>query len=162
MDKIGLESPRSAIVHTMDEAAAALETVGLPAVIRPSFTLGGTGGGIAYNRDEYEHFVRTGLEASPTTEVLIDESLVGWKEYEMEVVRDRADNAIIICSIENVDPMGVHTGDFDHRRAGADADRQGISADALGVALRCCGKSASKQAVPTSSSQSIRRPVGWS
>jgi carbamoyl-phosphate synthase large subunit len=111
MDKIGLESPRSAIVHTMEEAAAALETVGLPAVIRPSFTLGGTGGGIAYNRDEYEHFVRTGLEASPTTEVLIDESLVGWKEFEMEVVRDRADNAIIICSIENVDPMGVHTGD---------------------------------------------------
>jgi carbamoyl-phosphate synthase large subunit len=111
MDKIGLESPRSAIVHTMEEAAAALESVGLPAVIRPSFTLGGTGGGIAYNRDEYEHFVRTGLEASPTTEVLIDESLVGWKEYEMEVVRDRADNAIIICSIENVDPMGVHTGD---------------------------------------------------
>lgn len=111
MDRIGLESPRSAIVHTMEEAAAALESVGLPAVIRPSFTLGGTGGGIAYNRDEYEHFVRTGLEASPTTEVLIDESLVGWKEYEMEVVRDRADNAIIICSIENVDPMGVHTGD---------------------------------------------------
>src|SRR6476646_8599532 len=111
MDKIGLESPRSAIVHSMEEAAEALVTVGLPAVIRPSFTLGGTGGGIAYNRDEYEHFVRTGLEASPTTEVLIDESLVGWKEYEMEVVRDRADNAIIICSIENVDPMGVHTGD---------------------------------------------------
>src|SRR6059058_161540 len=111
MDRIGLESPRSAIAHSMEEAADALETVGLPAVIRPSFTLGGTGGGIAYNRDEYEHFVRTGLEASPTTEVLIDESLVGWKEYEMEVVRDRADNAIIICSIENVDPMGVHTGD---------------------------------------------------
>src|SRR3569623_38368 len=111
MDKIGLESPRSAIVHSMDEAAAALETVGLPAVIRPSFTLGGTGGGIAYNREEYERIVRTGLEASPTTEVLIDESLVGWKEYEMEVVRDRADNAIIICSIENIDPMGVHTGD---------------------------------------------------
>jgi len=111
MDKIGLESPRSAIIHTMEEAAAALESVGLPAVIRPSFTLGGTGGGIAYNRGEYEHFVRTGLEASPTTEVLIDESLVGWKEYEMEVVRDRADNAIIICSIENIDPMGVHTGD---------------------------------------------------
>jgi carbamoyl-phosphate synthase large subunit len=111
MDKIGLESPRSAIVHSMEEAAAVLDSVGLPAVIRPSFTLGGTGGGIAYNRDEYEYFVRTGLEASPTTEVLIDESLVGWKEYEMEVVRDRADNAIIICSIENIDPMGVHTGD---------------------------------------------------
>src|SRR6476619_2053242 len=82
MDRIGLESPRSAIIHTVEEAAAALENVGLPAVIRPSFTLGGTGGGIAYNRDEYEHYVRTGLEASPTTEVLIDESLVGWKEYE--------------------------------------------------------------------------------
>ena len=111
MDRIGLESPRSAIVHSWDEAAAALDEVGLPAVIRPSFTLGGTGGGIAYNRAEYEHFVRSGLDASPTTEVLIDESLVGWKEYEMEVVRDTADNAIIICSIENIDPMGVHTGD---------------------------------------------------
>src|SRR5690349_4471414 len=111
MDRIGLESPRSAIVHSMDEALAALEQVGLPAVIRPSFTLGGTGGGIAYNREEFEAIVRSGLEASPTNEVLIDESLVGWKEYEMEVVRDRADNAIIICSIENIDPMGVHTGD---------------------------------------------------
>jgi carbamoyl-phosphate synthase large subunit len=111
MDKIGLESPRSAIAHSMDEAVAALESVGLPAIIRPSFTLGGTGGGIAYNRDEFEAIVRGGLEASPTTEVLIEESVLGWKEYEMEVVRDRADNAIIICSIENIDPMGVHTGD---------------------------------------------------
>src|SRR5438874_2511202 len=111
MDRIGLESPRSAIAHSLEEAAEALETVGLPAVIRPSFTLGGTGGGIAYNREEYEAIVRSGLEASPTTEVLIDESVAGWKEYEMEVVRDRADNAIIICSIENIDPMGVHTGD---------------------------------------------------
>ena len=111
MDRIGLESPRSAIVHTMAEAWAALPDVGLPAVIRPSFTLGGTGGGIAYNREEFEGFIRSGLEASPTTEVLIDESVVGWKEYEMEVVRDRADNCIIICSIENIDPMGVHTGD---------------------------------------------------
>ena len=111
MDRIGLESPRSAIVHSVAEAVEALDMVGLPAVIRPSFTLGGTGGGIAYNREEYEAIVRTGLEASPTTEVLIDQSLVGWKEYEMEVVRDRADNAIIICSIENIDPMGVHTGD---------------------------------------------------
>jgi carbamoyl-phosphate synthase large subunit len=111
MDRIGLESPKSAVIHSIEEALGVLDTIGLPVVIRPSFTLGGTGGGIAYNRDEYLHFVRTGLEASPTTEVLIDESLVGWKEYEMEVVRDRADNAIIICSIENVDPMGVHTGD---------------------------------------------------
>jgi carbamoyl-phosphate synthase large subunit len=111
MDRIGLESPKSAVVHSVEEAVAALDTVGLPAVIRPSFTLGGTGGGIAYNREEYEAIVRSGLEASPTTEVLIDESVVGWKEFEMEVVRDKADNAIIICSIENVDPMGVHTGD---------------------------------------------------
>jgi carbamoyl-phosphate synthase large subunit len=111
MDSIGLESPRSAIAHSLDEALEALEHVGLPAIIRPSFTLGGTGGGIAYNRDEFEAIVRGGLEASPTTEVLIEESVLGWKEYEMEVVRDRADNAIIICSIENVDPMGVHTGD---------------------------------------------------
>ena len=111
MDRIGLESPKSAIVHSVAEAIEALDTVGLPAVIRPSYTLGGTGGGIAYNREEYERIVRSGLEASPTTEVLIDESVVGWKEYEMEVVRDRADNAIIICSIENIDPMGVHTGD---------------------------------------------------
>jgi carbamoyl-phosphate synthase large subunit len=111
MDKIGLESPRSTIAHSMEEALSALEGVGLPAIIRPSFTLGGTGGGIAYNRDEFEAIVRGGLEASPTTEVLIEESVLGWKEYEMEVVRDRADNAIIICSIENIDPMGVHTGD---------------------------------------------------
>jgi carbamoyl-phosphate synthase large subunit len=111
MDRIGLESPRSAIAHSLEEALAALEHVGLPAIIRPSFTLGGTGGGIAYNRDEFEAIVRGGLEASPTTEVLIEESVLGWKEYEMEVVRDRADNAIIICSIENIDPMGVHTGD---------------------------------------------------
>ncbi len=111
MDRIGLESPKSAIVHSVEEAVAALDRVGLPAVIRPSYTLGGTGGGIAYNRDEYEAQVRAGLEASPTSEVLIDESVVGWKEFEMEVVRDKADNAIIICSIENIDPMGVHTGD---------------------------------------------------
>ena len=111
MDKIGLESARSGIAHTMDEAFAVLDRTGLPAIIRPSFTLGGTGGGIAYNREEFEHIVRGGLIASPTTEVLIEESLLGWKEYEMEVVRDRKDNCIIICSIENVDPMGVHTGD---------------------------------------------------
>jgi carbamoyl-phosphate synthase large subunit len=111
MSKIGLESPRSAIAHSLPEAFAALETTGLPAIIRPSFTLGGTGGGIAYNREEFIEIVTGGLDASPTTEVLIEESVLGWKEYEMEVVRDRADNAIIICSIENVDPMGIHTGD---------------------------------------------------
>jgi carbamoyl-phosphate synthase large subunit len=111
MDKIGLDSARSGVANTVDEAFKVLETTGLPAIIRPSFTLGGTGGGVAYNRAEFEHIVRTGLDASPTTEVLIEESLLGWKEYEMEVVRDRKDNCIIICSIENVDPMGVHTGD---------------------------------------------------
>ncbi len=111
MDKIGLESARSGLAHSVDEAFAVLERTGLPAIIRPSFTLGGTGGGVAYNRAEFESIVRSGLDASPTTEVLIEESLLGWKEFEMEVVRDKHDNAIIICSIENVDPMGVHTGD---------------------------------------------------
>jgi len=111
MDRIGLESARSRIAHSLEEALEALEFTGLPAIIRPSFTLGGTGGGVAYNREEFIETVRKGLDASPTTEVLIEESLLGWKEYEMEVVRDRADNAIIICSIENVDPMGIHTGD---------------------------------------------------
>ena len=111
MSEIGIASPKSAIAHSMPEARAALADVGLPAVIRPSFTLGGTGGGIAYNRQEFEQIVASGLEASPTTEVLIEESVLGWKEFEMEVVRDRADNCIIVCSIENVDPMGIHTGD---------------------------------------------------
>ncbi|WP_095011020.1 carbamoyl-phosphate synthase large subunit [Tsuneonella mangrovi] len=111
MDKIGLESARSGVANTVEEAYAVLERTGLPAIIRPSFTLGGTGGGIAYNKAEFERIVREGLDASPTTEVLIEESLLGWKEYEMEVVRDRHDNAIIVCAIENVDPMGVHTGD---------------------------------------------------
>ncbi|OSZ66513.1 carbamoyl phosphate synthase large subunit [Sphingomonas sp. IBVSS2] len=111
MTRIGLESARSAIAHSEAEALAALEHVGLPAIIRPSFTMGGSGGGIAYNREEFIAIVRTGLDLSPTTEVLIEESLLGWKEYEMEVVRDRKDNAIIVCSIENVDAMGTHTGD---------------------------------------------------
>ncbi len=111
MTKIGLESARSGIAHSLDDALKVLERTGLPAIIRPSFTMGGTGGGIAYNREEFVQIVTGGLDASPTTEVLIEESLLGWKEYEMEVVRDKADNAIIICSIENIDPMGVHTGD---------------------------------------------------
>ena len=111
MAEIGIESPRSLIAHTLAEARIALATIGLPAVIRPSFTLGGTGGGIAYNREEFERIVQGGLDASPTTEVLVEESVLGWKEFEMEVVRDRADNCIIVCAIENVDPMGIHTGD---------------------------------------------------
>ncbi|BDG70145.1 carbamoyl-phosphate synthase large subunit [Roseomonas fluvialis] len=111
MTKIGIESPRSEVAHTMPEAWEALKIVGLPCVIRPSFTLGGTGGGIAYNKEEFDQIVASGLAASMTTEVLIEESVLGWKEFEMEVVRDRADNCIIICSIENLDAMGVHTGD---------------------------------------------------
>ncbi len=124
MDRIGLENPKATIVTApkrddgsrdldagMAEARAALEEIGLPAIIRPAFTLGGTGGGVAYNRDDYEHFCRSGMDASPVGQILIDESLLGWKEFEMEVVRDKADNAIIVCAIENVDPMGVHTGD---------------------------------------------------
>jgi len=124
MDRIGLENPKATIIAApklatgkydiaagLAEAMAAIEYVGLPAIIRPAFTLGGTGGGVAYNRDDYEAIVKSGLEASPVAQVLIDESLLGWKEFEMEVVRDRADNAIIVCAIENIDPMGVHTGD---------------------------------------------------
>ena len=111
MTAIGIESPRSMIARSLVEARQALAAVKLPVVIRPSFTLGGSGGGIAYNREEFEHIVGSGLEASPTHEVLIEESVLGWKEYEMEVVRDRNDNCIIVCAIENVDPMGVHTGD---------------------------------------------------
>ncbi len=124
MDRIGLENPKATIVAApkntdgrfdiptgLEDAMAALDEIGLPAIIRPAFTLGGTGGGVAYNRDDYFEICRRGLEASPVAQVLIDESLLGWKEYEMEVVRDKADNAIIVCSIENVDPMGVHTGD---------------------------------------------------
>ncbi len=111
MSEIGIDSPRSFIAHSLEEAREALAKIGLPAVVRPSFTLGGTGGGIAYNREEFDAISASGLAASPTTEVLIEESVVGWKEYEMEVVRDSADNCIIVCAIENVDPMGIHTGD---------------------------------------------------
>ena len=111
MTKIGLGSARSDVAHTLDESWAVQKTLGFPVIIRPSFTMGGTGGGIAYNAEEFETICKRGLEASPTTELLIEESLIGWKEFEMEVVRDKADNCIIVCSIENLDPMGVHTGD---------------------------------------------------
>ncbi len=124
MDRLGIENPRATIVTAPKKADGkadlnegerialeALEDIGLPAIIRPAFTMGGTGGGVAYNREDYIHFCRTGMDASPVNQILVDESLLGWKEYEMEVVRDTADNAIIVCSIENVDPMGVHTGD---------------------------------------------------
>ena len=126
MTKIGLETPRSMQTKTLPDALRILDDIGLPAIIRPSFTMGGTGGGIAYTKAEFIEIVERGIDASPTDEVLIEESVLGWKEFEMEVVRDKKDNCIIVCSIENLDPMGVHTGDFDHRRPGADADRQGI------------------------------------
>jgi len=111
MEKIGVPVPRSGLAHNYREAMEVVEQVGFPAIIRPSFTLGGTGGGIAYNREEYEQMVLAGIDASPTSEVLVEESVIGWKEYELEVMRDLADNVVIICSIENLDPMGVHTGD---------------------------------------------------
>src|SRR5881296_2263596 len=111
MARIGLACPRSTLAHSLEEALQVQAAIGFPAVIRPSFTLGGSGGGIAYNREEFVAICERGLEASPTHELLIEESVIGWKEFEMEVVRDRKDNCIIVCSIENVDPMGVHTGD---------------------------------------------------
>ena len=111
MTEIGLESPRAEIAHSLEDALEKQEGIGFPTIIRPSFTLGGSGGGIAYNREEFERIVTHGLEMSPTSEVLLEESVIGWKEFEMEVVRDRNDNCIIVCAIENFDPMGVHTGD---------------------------------------------------
>jgi len=111
MNSIGLETPKSFIAHTLEEANSKIDSIGLPAIIRPSFTLGGTGGGIAYNVEEFNQIVGDGLKNSPNSEVLVEESVIGWKEFEMEVVRDKSDNCIIICSIENIDPMGVHTGD---------------------------------------------------
>ncbi len=116
MTKIGLDQPRSGIAHSMEDAWGVQKQVGFPCIIRPSFTMGGTGGGIAYNVEEFEDICARGLDLSPTSELLIDESLIGWKEYEMEVVRDRNDNCIIICSIENFDPMGVHTPRFVRNR----------------------------------------------
>ncbi|MEK6750474.1 MAG: carbamoyl phosphate synthase large subunit, partial [Pseudomonadota bacterium] len=111
MTKIGLSTPRSFIAHSLEEALQVQVQIGYPVIIRPSFTLGGSGGGIAYNQDEFIEICERGFDLSPTKELLIEESVLGWKEYEMEVVRDRNDNCIIVCSIENVDPMGVHTGD---------------------------------------------------
>ena len=111
MKDIGLATPRAGIAHNLEEAWQVQEEVGFPTIVRPSFTLGGSGGGIAYNRDEFEDIVSRGLDQSPTGEVLLEESVIGWKEFEMEVVRDKNDNCIIVCSIENLDPMGIHTGD---------------------------------------------------
>lgn len=111
MQRIGLDMPYSVLAHDLDEAKAAMKEIGFPAIIRPSFTLGGTGGGIAYNKEDFLDICERGIDASPTNEVLIEKSIIGWKEFEMEVVRDNKDNCIIVCSIENLDPMGMHTGD---------------------------------------------------
>ncbi len=111
MESIGIKSPKSEIATSLDEAVKALDIIGLPAVIRPGFTLGGKGGGVAYNENDFREICMNGLDASPANQILIDQSLLGWKEFEMEVIRDKNDNAIIVCSIENFDPMGVHTGD---------------------------------------------------
>lgn len=149
------------IGHALGVAAQALDDVGLPAIIRPSFTLGGTGGGIAYNRSEFLEIIEAGLDASPTTEVLVEESVLGWKEYEMEVVRDTADNCIIICSIENIDPMGVHTGDsITVAPALTLSDKEYQSC----VTHRSpfCAKLVSRLAVQTFSLQSTRKMVALS
>ena len=130
MVKIGLEVPKSGLARTMDQARAVRELVKLPCVIRPAFTLGGTGGGIAYNQEEFEDIASRGLELSPISEILVEESVVGWKEFELEVMRDRADNVVIVCSIENLDPMGVHTGDSITVAPVADPDRPRIPAHA--------------------------------
>ena len=157
MDTLGLESAKSETVTTLEQAMAVLERIGLPSIIRPSFTLAGTGGGIAYNREQYRAIVEAGLAASPTTQVLIEESLLGWKEYEMEVVRDKNDNCIIVCSIENIDPMGVHTGDSITVAPGPDADRQGIPGRCATPRSPCCAASGWRPAARTCSSRSIRR-----
>lgn len=161
MTKIGLGSARSGIAHSMDEAWAVQKSVGFPTVIRPSFTLGGTGGGIAYNPEEFETICKRGIEASPTNELLIEESLLGWKEYEMEVVRDKADNCIIVCSIENLDPMGVHTGDsitVALRRRSPTRNTRSCATPRW----PCCARSASIPAARTCSSRSTRRTAAWS
>ena len=121
MKRIGLAVPQGGIATTLDEGLDIVDITAFPAIIRPAFTLGGTGGGIAYNRQEFEDIVRRGIDMSPVGQVLVERSVIGWKEFELEVMRDGADNVVIVCSIENIDPMGVHTG-IDHGGAGDDAD----------------------------------------
>ena len=175
MTRIGLGSARSGIAHSMEEALQVQGGIGFPVIIRPSFTLGGTGGGIAYNMEEFQEICKRGLEASPTNELLIEESLLGWKEYEMEVVRDRADNCIIVCSIENLDPMGVHTGDsitVAPAQTLTDKEYQIMRNASIAVLReiwntrscatprsRCCARSGWTRAARTCSSPSIPRTV---
>jgi carbamoyl-phosphate synthase large subunit len=152
MARAGLPVAHSGAAHSLDEALTIVKTTGFPAIIRPSFTLGGTGGGIAYNLEEFRAIVETGLDLSPVTQVLVEESVIGWKEFELEVMRDRADNVVIICSIENLDPMGVHTGD-----SITVAPAQTLTASTSACAIwpsPSCAPSASRPAAPTSSSPS--------
>ena len=139
MERIGLEVPRGQTVGSLDEARRAAQEIGLPCVVRPSFTLGGTGSSVAYNRDEFDGLVQRGLDLSPIHQVLLEESVLGWKEFEMEVMRDKDDNCVIICSIENFDPMGVHTGDSITVAPAQTLDRQGIPADARRLDRRDAG-----------------------
>jgi carbamoyl-phosphate synthase large subunit len=160
MQRIGLASPRSALAHSMEEALQLQAMVGYPAIIRPSFTLGGTGGGIAYNRQEFVEICQRGFDASPTREVLIEESVIGWKEFEMEVVRDRNDNCIIVCSIENLDPMGVHTAIRSRLRPRKRSPTRNTRSCAT-PRSRACARSASTPADPMSSSAFIPMMAAW-
>ena len=146
----------------MDDCLAAADELGYPVVVRPSFTMGGAGSGMAYDEDDLRRIAGAGLAASPTTEVLLEESILGWKEYELEVMRDRADNVVIVCSIENLDPMGVHTGDSITVAPGDDAHRPRVPAPARHLDRRSSARSASTPAAATSSSRSTRPTAGWS
>jgi carbamoyl-phosphate synthase large subunit len=154
MQRIGLKIAPGGIATNLEEAMHIVERTDYPAIIRPSFTLGGTGGGIAYNRTEFEEMVRRGLDESPTRQILIERSVIGWKEFELEVMRDHDDNVVIVCSIENLDPMGVHTGTRSMWRRRDDAHRSRVSGDATRPSP-LFGKSAWRQAAATFSSPSI-------
>ena len=156
MREIGLETPKSGVAYNFNEALEIVEEVGYPAIIRPSFTLGGTGGASPFNAEEFEELAQRGLDLSPTHEILIEESVIGWKEFELEVMRDLKDNVVIICSIENFDPMGVHTGDSVTVAPVQTLDRQRISASCGTQPSRSFARWASKRVDPISSSPSIR------
>ena len=162
MARIGLACPRSQLVSSVEEARACLDEIGFPAILRPSFTLGGSGGGIAYNRGEFDRMVQFGLDQSPVHSILIEESVLGWKEFELEVVRDAKDNAVIVCSIENLDPMGVHTGDSITVAPAMTLDRQGVPAHARRLDRDHARDRRDHRRLATCSSRSIRRPGGCS
>ena len=161
MLKIGLDLPKSGLARDIKEAKKIAAKIGFPLIIRPSFTLGGTGAGTVYIAEEFEFMARRGLESSMISEILIEESIIGWKEYELEVMRDRKDNVVIICSIENFDPMGSAYRRFYHRGPGPDSERPGIPEDARRGQLPVSGKSGWKPVVQISSSRSIRIMAGW-